>query len=383
MAGFATYPALLPTLQKEWGLSNSEAGLLSGVYFAGYMAAVPVLTSLTDRIDARRIYAFSCGLSALGALGFAGLAHGLASALVFQALSGAGLGGTYMPGLKALTDRVEGPLQSRSLAFYTSSFGFGTTFSLLLAGFLEPGVGWRWTFALAGACPILAGLLVLRGLKPVAPHPPVAQPGRLLDFRPVLKNRAALGYILGYGAHCWELFGLRSWMVAFFAFSAGLDSAGSSAWMSPASAAAVINLLGPVASILGNEVAGRLGRGRVVLGVMGLSGGVACAMGFAASLPWSLVFVLMVLYYLLVMGDSAALTAGVVATARPEQRGSTMALHSFFGFGAGFVAPLVFGAVLDVAGGNDSVVGWGLAFVSLGIGCLLGPAVAAIGRRRG
>ena len=57
MTGFAAFTSLLPLMQREWGLSNSEAGLISGVFYAGYMAAVPVLTSLTDRVDSRRIYA--------------------------------------------------------------------------------------------------------------------------------------------------------------------------------------------------------------------------------------------------------------------------------------------------------------------------------------
>ena len=42
----------------------------------------------------------------------------------------------------------------------------------------------------------------------------------LLDFRPVLANRRALAYVLGYGVHCWELFATRSWLVAFLAFRA-------------------------------------------------------------------------------------------------------------------------------------------------------------------
>ena len=37
---------------------------------------------------------------------------------------------------------------------------------------------------------------------------PEPRAGRLLDFAPVLRNREALGYILGYGAHCFELYGV-------------------------------------------------------------------------------------------------------------------------------------------------------------------------------
>src|SRR3990172_3939184 len=114
MTGFACFTTLLPVLMKAWGLNNSEAGLISGVFYTGYMLAVPVLTSLTDRVDSRRVYLFACALSAVGAGGFAWFANGLWSALVFQFLIGAGLAGTYMPGLKTLTDHLEGKAQPRA-----------------------------------------------------------------------------------------------------------------------------------------------------------------------------------------------------------------------------------------------------------------------------
>src|SRR5260221_13169282 len=70
MTGFACYTTLLPTLMKAWGLNNSKAGLIGGIFYTGYMVAVPVLTSLTDRVDSRRVYLFSCLLSVAGAAGF-------------------------------------------------------------------------------------------------------------------------------------------------------------------------------------------------------------------------------------------------------------------------------------------------------------------------
>ena len=66
MAGFATYPALLPVLRADWALSNTAAGFVGGILFFGYVVAVPVLTSLTDRIDARRVYLVSCLIAASG-----------------------------------------------------------------------------------------------------------------------------------------------------------------------------------------------------------------------------------------------------------------------------------------------------------------------------
>jgi hypothetical protein len=66
MAGFATFPALLPTLLPLWELSNTQAGWISGIFFAGYVAAVPILVTLTDRVDSRRIYLVGVAISAIG-----------------------------------------------------------------------------------------------------------------------------------------------------------------------------------------------------------------------------------------------------------------------------------------------------------------------------
>ena len=39
----------------------------------------------------------------------------------------------------------------------------------------------------------------------------------------MFRNREAMGYILAYAAHNWELFGLRGWIVAFLVFSQTLQ----------------------------------------------------------------------------------------------------------------------------------------------------------------
>lgn len=380
MTGFAAYPAFLALLRDTWGLSNSEAGFIGGAYFAGYMIAVPVLSTLTDRIDARRVYIGSCLLAALSNLGFAVLAQGVLPAALFQAVAGAGLAGTYMPGLKALTDRVAGPRQSRYISFYTATFGVGTSLSLLLAGWLGRVVSWQAAFGLLAAGPFLAALLAFSGLHPLNPLPSGAErPGLLRSFA-VLRDRKVLGYVLRYAAHCFELFGLRSWMVAFILFAYGLVWSGHPL-LGATEAAALINFLGIPASILGNEAAMRLGRLRYIPWVMMASGSLAWMAGFSSNWPWWVMLMLLAIYFIAIMSDSAALTAGLVETTPPHARGAAMAVYSFAGFGAGFVAPLVFGAVLDLAGGKANVLAWGLAFGSLGIGCLAASAGAGLLRQ--
>ncbi|MGH8661019.1 MAG: MFS transporter [Burkholderiales bacterium] len=383
MTGFAAYTTLLPTLQREWALTNSEAGLVSGIYYAGFVMATPILTSLTDRVDSRRVYLIACLLSCAGAAGFMLFAGGLASALFFQFLIGAGLGGSYMPGLKMLVDQLEGAGQSRAVAFYTASFGIGSTLSILVCGWIGAAYGWQAAFAWGAAGPLAAAVLVNlampRGRTRGADQPAPA----LLDFRPVLRNRKTLPYILGYSAHNYELFGQRSWMVAFLVFTGSLQPVEAPMLVSAATLAAFINLLGPVMSVSGNELALRFGRTRVIFTFMTASGLLACVLGYTAALPWLLVFLIMCLHYGLMLGDSAALTSGAVAAAHPDERGATMAVYSFVGFSSAFFAPLVFGAVLDVAGGNRSLLAWGLAFASIGIFGALSPLARVLYARRG
>jgi MFS family permease len=382
MTGFAAYTTLLPTLQRDWGLSNSEAGLISGIYFAGYVAATPILTSLTDRVDSRRVYLAACLMSSLAAAGFALYADGLLTALIFQFFIGAGLGGSYMPGLKMLADQLEGQAQSRSVGFYTASFGIGSSLSIFICGLIGAAWGWQWAFAYGAAGPLIAALLVNLVL-PRGRTRAVGQPApALLDFRPVLRNRKTLPYIAGYTAHNYELFGQRSWMVAFLVFTASLQPADAPMLIGAATLAAIINMLGPVMSVSGNELAIRFGRTRVIFTFMFASGLVACVLGYSAALPWLLVFLIMCVHYGLMLGDSAALTSGVVATAHPDERGQTMAIYSFLGFSSAFLAPLVFGVVLDLGGGNQNLVAWGLAFASIGIFGVLAPAARWLYLRR-
>jgi MFS family permease len=90
-----------------------------------------------------------------------------------------------------------------------------------------------------------------------------------------------------------------------------------------------------------------------------------------------LVVAVALLYSVTVSADSASLTAGAVEAATPGQRGATMAVHSFIGFGGGFVGPLVFGVMLDLAGGRDAPWAWGVAFAGLGLVIALGPVFLA------
>ncbi len=373
------FAALLPVFFREWGLTNTEAGWIAGVYFGGYTVAVAVLVSLTDRIDARRVVIAGTATVFLAAAGFALFAEGLRTAILFRALSGIGLAGPYMPGLRALVDRQDGAHHPRTVAIYTATFSLGTALSFLLVGWLEAGFGWRPAVA-AGSAAALAATGLAALLPAVKPPPPPETATRLLDVRPVLANRRAMGYVLGYGVHAWELFGLRSWLVVFLAFSLGLGAgAGGPA---PTTVASLGALVAMAASIAGTEVAARGDRPRVISIFMLASAAMAGAVGFAAALPYAWVVALVLLYNALIQADSAALTTGAVRAAEDGRRGTTLAVHSLVGFVGAALGPLAVGVVLDLSGGGRTVLSWGLAFASMGVVGLFGPLALRVLARR-
>src|SRR6185369_6800438 len=258
------FAALTPTFIAVWGMSNTEAGWIAGISAFGYMAAVPLLMSLTDRHDARLIFIAGAGLAVIANLVFALAADGFWSALLWRGLAGVGLAGTYMPGLRVLTDRDDSAEKSRAVTFYTASYSVGVSLSFLFTGLLAGSFGWRIGFALLALGPLVALAIALFC---VAGHRPKAGPRRpLFNFRPVFANRRALGYILAYSAHGYELTAMRAWMVAFLGFAATARGIGED--HGATAIAAVFSVIGLPASVFGNELSVRFGRRRVLIAIM-------------------------------------------------------------------------------------------------------------------
>jgi len=372
MASFASWPALVPDFMDLWSLSATDAGWIAGMYFGGYVVGAPVLSSLTDKVDARQVYIWSSVLTALSALAFALWAEGFWTAVLFRTITGFGLAGTYMPGLKALSDRIEGPKQSRAVAFYTASFGVGASLSYFVTGELFASAGWQWAAASGAIGSVLAMIVVAVTLKPTKPVQMDETGRHFLDFRPVLANRKAVGFTLAYSVHNWELFAFRSWIVAYLAFSYDRQQ-DAAAWWNMATIAALVNLMGWLASVSGNEAAVKWGRRRTITIVMWTSMAVACLFGFASDWTFWLLVTLTFVYGATIAGESGAVTAGVVAAAREGQRGVTMAMHATIGFIGSFLGPIAFGYMLDFSGGPNDPTAWGIAFAATGIIVGLGP----------
>ena len=140
-------------LMPAVGTVGGRGGLMASGYAFGYMLAVPVLTTLTDRIDARIVLLWGSIVSGLATAAFGIFAQGFWSATAIWSLAGLGFAGAYMPGLKALTDRLPAGDTSRAVTLYTSSFSVGVGLSFLVAQLIADRWGWRTAFLVTGFGP--------------------------------------------------------------------------------------------------------------------------------------------------------------------------------------------------------------------------------------
>ena len=145
-----------------------------------------------------------------------------------------------------------------------------------------------------------------------------------------------------------------------------------------AAIAAAVNLFAVPASIFGNEIALRIGRKQWIQTAMFGSGACGIGLAFGGGLHWSVVICLLVVYSMLVMAESATLTAGLVAAAPAELRGAALGLYSLAGFTGGMLGPALFGAALDVAGGAAAGVAWVWGYAVIGAGCIAAPIVVRL-----
>ena len=375
------YATLLPQYRLMWGLSNTEAGWISAMLFAGYTVTVPFLVSLTDRRDPKTIYLLSAGVGVLASFGFAFFARGLWSAIFFHAMIGVGLAGTYMPGLKGLSDQIEERYLSRATAFYTSSFGVGAGLSYLFTGIISKSYTPSAVFMAAGATSLVALLIVWFVLPAGGKRHEPAVKWSWEDLKRVVQNRTSMAYTLCYMFHNWELFGLRTWVVAFLVYTQQ-NTGGENYWITPIIVATLFTISGMPSSVMGNEMAIRYGRRRMAFIFMSLSALVCFIIGFTSAISYVLAAGMCIFHGVTAISESSTVTAGALGNAIKGYRGATMAVHSTVGFIGSVMGPLAFGWMLDL-GGGESTFGFVLAFGHLGLIMLLGPLVLTIMKPQG
>ena len=365
------YSAAIPVLMKEWEMSAARAGTISSGYQIGYAVSLLIISTLADRIGARFLYIASMVAGAVLTAAFAVLARGYLSAQILYTLVGLALGGSYTTGLILIADRYAPARRGTATGCYIASSSLGYAVSLALSGFTLPIGGYTLSFYVTAAVTLAAAALSWFTL--INTRETVVARQKQQSFRKeVLRNKPAMLLMAAYTFHCWELLGMWAWTPAFMTAclvwqgSEAVNAAGLGAYIT-----AGFHLAGIVASFSMGALSDRVGRARVILVLAGISMLCSFSFGWTLGLPLVLVALLGTVYSFTSIGDSPVLSAGLTEVVTPAYLGSAFGLRSLLGFGAGAVAPVVFGAVLDWGNpqglGQTSYSVWGWAFATLGL----------------
>ena len=378
---FVAYSAVLPLTQAAWGLSGTEAGLIQSAFHLGYLTSLFIVGFLADHFGARRTYVLTGIVAWASPFLFVIFADGFWSAYWLHLLVGLCSGGTYTPVLALINEHVAQARRGRAMGYLIAGSSAGYALCLAVAGLALSFTDWRGALAVVAVLPALAWSFALYSLKqtPNVIHPRPVGESMLAALPAVWRNRRGMLSIWGYTFHNWELLGLWAWLPAFLTAALIAQGSGSAEAAALALSLSALTYVANIAgSIVGGTMADRWGRTKTILLWSMVSLSLSFTIGWLMTLPIALLVALACLYNFAGIADSSTHSTVLAESVPPHYLGVAYAVRSVVGFGMGVISPVVFGWALDAAGGGKAsgdTQAWGLAWMTLGLGAMLGPVV--------
>ncbi|MGQ4815006.1 CynX/NimT family MFS transporter [Agrobacterium vitis] len=346
---------LLPHIREEFGISNTQASLLTAIpaMLMGLLAfPTPWLARRFGR-DRVILIALVVLMTATAGRAFAGSIGVLLSATVGVG-AGIAVTGALIPGFakKSFPKRA-----AILMGIYAMSLGLGSTFAAGLAQPLaDAGGGWRFgsgIFALPCLTAIAAWLLVARAERgsdvPVAAAPAPARRGL-----PVRNPKAWL-IALYFSANNILFFGFVSWTAPMFR-EYGMSATTAGLLLASFTAAFMVS----------NPLAGLISRNEDRRGVIALFAGLALVGSAAVAISPSLLPFLFI--PVIAFGVGGSFTLGMILpldnAADAHEANAWSAFVMGIGYFTGALGPLLLGLLRDVTGGF-AIPLWILAAVAL------------------
>ncbi len=376
-ATFMSVAAAIPLLTVEWGISAAGAGAIVTSFTIGYAVSLFVFAWATDHYGAKRMAYLSAWAAAITSLAFGLFARDWWSAFILYGIAGLAQGGVYTPLIVLFADEAPADKRGNAMGWLIASTSVGYAASLATVGIGIALGGWKLGFILSGILPTIGAVLLIWFMRPLE-NRIHDRSGDLRVRDELLHNREAGLLVAGYTAHTWELLGMWAWIPAFIAASFAIAGAGTeSATVSGALFSGILHLFGAVAAFAMGRLSDRTGRKPVLIAVALIAALMSFGIGWLVATPPALLIPIAFLYAFMCLGDSPVLSIALAEVVRPGYLGAVLGWRGLFGFGAGAISPIVFGAVLDLtnAAGSTPTL-WGPAFMLLGAGGVIATGCA-------
>jgi MFS family permease len=273
------------------------------------------------------VFSLCAILAALANLALLATIPGGNVAILLRVITGALLAGVYPVGMKIA---VGWGTKDRGLlvGLLVGALTLGSALPHLTA--YLGGADWRSVIVATSILAFAAGLLVLPcGLGPYHARAP------RFSMRAVRlawgDRRIRLTY-LGYFGHMWELYAMWAWIGAAAAASYGTSIDGEAATRLAKLTAFFAIALGGLACVPAGAIADRIGKAQVTIIAMAISGSAAIATALSFGGPIWLTLLLIIVWGIFVIPDSAQFSALVADASPPDMAGSLMTLQTALGF---------------------------------------------------
>lgn len=373
MSLWFTGSAIAPQLQERWALSGSQVGWLTTAVQLGFVGGTAVIAvlNLADILPSRTLFASAAVLGALSNAALV-LASGFPTAIATRFACGFCLAGVYPPAMKMIATWFRA---RRGLAVGTivGALTVGKAMPYLVHAL--PDVRIEFIVLVASAAALAAAALVWFGYRD-GPYPFPPRPFSWALVATVVRQRHWRLATGGYLGHMFELYSYWTWIPAFLGASAAAHAARPGLAASEPSGFVSLLAFGTIAiggagCLWGGLVADRLGRERLVIVAMAVSGACALLIGLTFGRSWWLLAPLALAWGFFVIADSAQFSVMVTESVPPHAVGTALMVQVSLGF-------LLTTITIQLVPPVVAAVGWTWAFPLLAIGPAAG--IAAIRR---
>jgi len=218
------FSIILDPLKKEFGMSDTMAGFLTGSAFALFYATfgIPV-ARIADTVNRRKVIAVAVGLWSI-ATALCGVAQTQLQLFIFRMSVGIGEAGATPPSHSLIANYF--PPEKRALPMASLYVGamMGSSLVFFVGGWLAQQYGWRIMLLAVGLPGVIISVLAWVFLVEKRPATPLPSFGAMASEtwavgKILFGNPAYVHLMIGYTFFGFVSFGVTHWDTAYFARS--------------------------------------------------------------------------------------------------------------------------------------------------------------------